>query len=112
MRTALHRKGSTGGNAGNGAYANVKARGIAQDFPAGKRILIEPLADQLFVSSTPVREALIRLAAERIIKDVPKAGFFVKEISESEVTDLYSLQQLLLEWCLPAIDEGRKERGY
>ena len=105
MRTALHRKGSTGGTAGNGVYENVKARVIAHDFPAGKRILVEPLADQLFVSSTPVREALIRLAAERIIKDVPKAGFFVKEISESEVTDLYSLQQLLLEWCLRAIGE-------
>ena len=97
-----------GGVIGNGIYESVKARRVARELCSGKRISVEPLADQLFVSNTPVREALIRLAAERVIKDVPKAGFFIKDISESEMRDLYTLQHLLLDWCLSVIrNDGR-----
>ena len=81
-------------------YEAVKAHVIAHAPPAERRIQAGPLAEQLFVSVTPVREALTRLAAERVIEEIPKAGFFVKEISESEIADLYRLQQLLLEWAL------------
>lgn len=81
-------------------YDAVKARIIAHELPIGKRILVEPLADQLYLSNTPVREALIQLAAERLINDVPKAGFFTKEISEAEIRDLYTLYRLLLDWAL------------
>jgi len=99
--------------AGNGVYERVKARIIANELPAGKRILVEPLADQFFVSNTPVREALIRLAAEHVINDVPKAGFFVKEISAAEIEGLYAMQQLLLDWCLSTIgnDCRRNDNG-
>lgn len=81
-------------------YDGVKARIIAHAPPAGRRIQPAVLAEQLFVSVTPVREALTRLAAERVIEEIPKAGFFVKEVSESEIVDLYGLQQMLLEWTL------------
>lgn len=92
----------------HGVYESVKARIIANELPSGKRVLVEPLADRLFVSNTPVREALIRLAAERVIDEVPKAGFFVKEFSEAEIAGLYTLQQLLLRWSLSTIrDDGR-----
>lgn len=89
-------------------YEGVKARIIAHDPPSGRRIQTGPLAEQLYVSVTPVREALTRLAAERVIEEIPKAGFFAKEISESEIADLYRLQQLLLEWSLGDIrNDGR-----
>ena len=82
------------------AYEAIKARIVAHELPGGERILVEPLADKLFVSNTPVREALIQLVAERLIKDVPKAGFFTKEISEAEIRGLYILNQVLLDWSL------------
>lgn len=109
MQTAFSSVNPTGEIIGNGVYERVKARVIAHDLPVGKRILIEPLADQLFVSSTPVREALIRLSAEHVIQGVPKSGFFIKEISEAEIRDLYALQHLLLDWSLSAIrkDDGK-----
>lgn len=109
MQTAFSNANPPGEVIGNGVYERVKARVIAHDLPVGKRILIEPLADQLFVSSTPVREALIRLSAEQVIQGVPKSGFFIKEISETEIRDLYTLQHLLLDWSLTAIrnDDGK-----
>lgn len=92
-------------NSSNGVYERVKARVIAHEFPSGKRIQPEPIAEQLFVSYTPVREALARLAAERLVNEVPKAGFFAKELSESETRGLYALQHLLLDWSLTAIED-------
>lgn len=92
-------------------YEGVKARIIAHEPPSGRRIQAGLLAEQLFVSVTPVREALTRLAAERVIEEIPKAGFFVKEISESEVADLYRLQHLLLDWVLSGLGrDGRATR--
>lgn len=92
-------------------YEGVKARIIAHEPPSGRRIQTGPLAEELFVSVTPVREALTRLAAERVIEEIPKAGFFVKEVSESEIADLYRLQQLLLEWTLSDIRQDGRAPG-
>lgn len=103
-----------------GVYEGVKARIVARDPAIGKHILVEPLADRLFVSATPVREALIRLGAERIIDETPKSGFFLKDISRQEVAGLYTLQSLLLWWSLAGAgtsppfaieDEAGVERG-
>lgn len=106
-----HHNKQTNSVTSNGVYERVKARIIAHEFSPGKRILVEPLADQFFVSSTPVREALIRLAAERIINEVPKAGFFTKEISASEIEGLYALQLLLLDWSLSVIGNNCRAPG-
>lgn len=111
MQTAFNSPNSSNEVIGNGVYERVKTRVIAHDLPVGKRILIEPLADQLFVSSTPVREALIRLSAEQVIQGVPKSGFFIKEISETEIRDLYTLQNLLLDWSLTAIRQDSGKPG-
>lgn len=92
-------------------YEGVKARIIAHEPPSERRIQTAHLAEQLFVSVTPVREALTRLAAERVIEEIPKAGFFVKELSESEIADLFRLQQLLLEWTLGDIRHDGRSPG-
>ena len=92
----------------NPVYASIKAMVMAHELTPGQRIRLEPLADRLLVSHTPVREALIHLAAERLIKEVPNAGFFTKEISESEIRNLYTLNQLILDWSLSVVrDDGR-----
>ncbi|MEO1243756.1 MAG: GntR family transcriptional regulator [Pseudomonadota bacterium] len=96
---------------GNGVYERVKSYVVSNELPAGKRIMVEPIADRLFVSATPVREALIRLAAERMIDDVPKTGFFVKRLSESEIEGLYHLQHLLLGWSLKVIGNDNRVPG-
>lgn len=87
----------------NPVYGSIKALVISQGLAPGTRIRLEPLADQLYVSNTPVREALIQLAAERLISDVPNAGFFTKKISESEMQDLCTLNQFMLDWALSVI---------
>jgi len=84
----------------NRVYDHIKSLIIKHALPLGKRILVEPLADELSVSNTPVREALIQLACERLIREEPKAGFFTKEISELEIRNLYIFNQALLDLSL------------
>jgi DNA-binding GntR family transcriptional regulator len=61
---------------------------------------VRPLAAELGVSTTPVREALTRLAAERLVVASPHRGFFVRIASEQEIRGLYCVNQALLDAAL------------
>jgi hypothetical protein len=64
----------------------------------GDRIAAAEIADALHLSSTPVREALSRLAGEGLLEDRRGQGFFVRTLMSSDIADLYrlSLAQLTI----------------
>ena len=47
------------------------------------------ICEELSISRTPVREALIQLASEGILDNVPRKGFIVKSMSKKEAAELY-----------------------
>jgi DNA-binding GntR family transcriptional regulator len=57
--------------------------------PAGQRLGEVQLASLFAVSRTPVREALLRLEAERLAERVPRRGLVVRGITPKEIVDLY-----------------------
>ena len=81
-------------------YKSLKGSVISNQFPAGERLNIETLAEDLRVSITPVRESLLRLVAEGLIVTVPKMGFFMKTLSEADIRDLYELNHVLVDWSV------------
>lgn len=81
-------------------YERIKHWLLAQTLVPGQLLQIGVLADELGVSTTPVREALTRLAAERMIMSVPKRGFFARTPSEDDILGLYSVNQTILEASL------------
>ncbi|PQA87184.1 GntR family transcriptional regulator [Hyphococcus luteus] len=95
----------------NSIYDGVKSHVLSLASPAETRILVEPLATKLFVSTTPVREALIRLAAERIVKEVPKAGFYTRALTEVETGGLYEMQALIVDWSLNSLVSAKDVAG-
>lgn len=103
MQTLLQRTATPNDWGTSPVYNSIKTLIMTQELAPGERIRLESLADQLYVSNTPVREALIQLAAQRMVNDVPNTGFFVKEISESEMLDLCTVNHLMLEWSLRTI---------
>lgn len=78
-------------------YERIKNWLLAQTLVPGQLLQIGVLADELGVSTTPVREALTRLAAERMIMSVPKRGFFARTPSEDDIFGLYSVNQTILD---------------
>lgn len=88
-------------------YQSIKERVITYDVPPGERLNIEQLAEQLRVSTTPVRESLNRLVAEELILMIPRMGFFMKSLVEPELRDLYELNQVLLNWSVVRMKKDR-----
>jgi DNA-binding GntR family transcriptional regulator len=53
------------------------------------------LADQLQVSRTPVRDALLRLAQENLVRAVGAKGYIVHALSERDLLDIYEVRLTL-----------------
>ena len=58
----------------------------------GERLVQEVLAEEMDVSRTPVREALLRLEAEGIIEASDRGGFMVRSLDLDEVRATYELR--------------------
>lgn len=49
------------------------------------------ICEELQVSRTPVREALIQLSDDGILEQVPRRGFIVNEVSINKVEEIYTI---------------------
>ncbi|MEU1997694.1 GntR family transcriptional regulator [Nocardia gamkensis] len=58
----------------------------------GEFLRIEPIAEAVGVSNTPVREGLLLLSGEGFVELVPRRGFMVSEFSKQDVRDLFWAQ--------------------
>jgi DNA-binding GntR family transcriptional regulator len=63
--------------------------------PGGTRLVQADIASQLAVSTTPVREALRDLVAEGLVAFRPHVGAVVRELSVTELTELYDIRKAL-----------------
>jgi DNA-binding GntR family transcriptional regulator len=77
-------------------YEAIKARIMEQEFPPESRLNIDALSTELKVSPTPIREALARLAAERLVIFEPYKGYAVSPpLTPSELDDLIHVRSLI-----------------
>src|SRR5436190_7938390 len=77
------------------AYTQIRRMVMLGEFPTGLRLAEEQLAEQLEVSRTPVREAFVRLHADRLLKRFNDGGYYVAEIDLFDMRDLYELRLTL-----------------
>ncbi|WP_037467177.1 GntR family transcriptional regulator [Sphingobium herbicidovorans] len=77
-------------------YLDLKARVLDGRYPPGTRLDPVVLARTLRASATPVREALHRLAGERIIDSWHQEGFRPPILAEADLHDLYHWASFLL----------------
>jgi DNA-binding GntR family transcriptional regulator len=77
-------------------YEALKERIMDQGLAPGSRLNIDGLAEEIGTSPTPVREALARLAAERLVQFVPFKGYSVMPLlDQQELADLMHVRSLL-----------------
>lgn len=65
--------------------------------PPGERLMEIPLAEELGVSRTPIREAIRILKQEGLIVMIPRRGTYVADMSLKDVTEVFELRSILEE---------------
>ena len=73
------------------AYRRIKRLITENAFGAGDFTLEQDLAQQLGMSRTPVREALIKLAQEGLVEIRPRHGMRVLPISPQDMAEIYDI---------------------
>ncbi|MGC1505608.1 MAG: GntR family transcriptional regulator [Sulfitobacter sp.] len=63
------------------------------------------LAELLNVSRTPVREALLRLEQEGVLRSSVNGGFEIRRVTPSEVRDIYQARQAVEGYCAGLLAE-------
>ena len=78
-------------------YETIKQRIILLEIQPGSPISTNGLAEELGVSVTPVREALIRLEADGLVNRVPNSTARVTDVHLHDLKDVLEARLLLIE---------------
>jgi DNA-binding GntR family transcriptional regulator len=81
------------------AYATLHRAIRDGSFPPGSRLKEVELAARLGMSRTPIREAIRQLQRDGVVTVLPNRGAVVRELSEQEIDDTYSLRAVLEGYC-------------
>src|SRR3954447_11104588 len=77
------------------AYDHVKQAILDRAYPGGALLSEGEIATAVGVSRTPVREALLRLETEGLVRLYPKRGALVLAVSAQEITDVLETRELV-----------------
>ncbi|NJP34017.1 GntR family transcriptional regulator [Micromonospora thermarum] len=77
------------------AYRHLKRSILEQIHPGGSLVSEGEIAEATGVSRTPVREALLRLEAEGLVKLYPKRGALIRPVSAREIADVIEARRLI-----------------
>ncbi|MET0885546.1 MAG: GntR family transcriptional regulator [Mycetocola sp.] len=85
--------GST--SASDRAYEWLRTKIVTGELPAGSFVEEATVSEAAGVSRTPVREAMHRLAGERMIQLVPRRGAQIRDITTREILEAYEARWLI-----------------
>lgn len=77
------------------ALAALRADILSGELTPGQQLIQEDIADRLGVSRIPLREALQLLASEGLVVHVAHRGYFVTELSVTDLQEVYRLREIL-----------------
>lgn len=77
------------------AYAALRRAILRCEFEPGARLRVEALGQQLDLSSSPVREALSRLAGQGLVHALENRGFRVAPLTVAGVADLVRVRLIV-----------------
>ncbi len=73
------------------AYTVIRGRILDNVYAPGHRALEQEFADELGLSRTPVREALLKLEAEGLVEVIPRHGARVLPVSSDDMREIYEI---------------------
>jgi DNA-binding GntR family transcriptional regulator len=76
-------------------YDEILIRIIEGDFPQDEFLVESKLTELFNVSRSPVREALIELCKDNVLKNIPRAGYQIVTVSSKGVKDACDVRIIL-----------------
>ena len=76
-------------------FSILKAEILELRVSPGSQLHVEKLSERLGISRTPIREALLKLANLGLVQVHPRVGFFVADITESDMAELFEVRDWL-----------------
>ncbi|GGN97733.1 GntR family transcriptional regulator [Nocardia rhizosphaerihabitans] len=77
------------------AARELRDRILTGALPAGARIDLDVITDEFATSRTPVREALLELSYEGLVRVAPRSGITVIGISPADIMDSFTILGVL-----------------
>lgn len=77
------------------AYERISNAMLTGALAPGDRLVMDQLAEQLDISRTPVRDALLRLEQERLIEPAGRRGYVVTMITDQDVARIYETREAI-----------------
>jgi len=77
------------------AYEQLHDGIVEGRFMPGERLIELRISKLLKMGRTPLREAFLRLAAEGLVEGVPGVGFFVKNMTLTDLDELFQIRAAL-----------------
>jgi DNA-binding GntR family transcriptional regulator len=82
-------------NAADFAYQFIKSKILSQEYGPALQLKEVHIANKLGLTRTPIREAMIKLELEGLVRIYNNKGAFVSQISEKEIEDLFEVREAL-----------------
>lgn len=76
-------------------YNHLRAKLLAGELPPGARLDYKKISTEMGVSTTPVREAMGKLASEGLVDLIPRAGAIVRQLGAQEAVQLYGVREAI-----------------
>ena len=91
----MEKLGATHRNLDAKVYDRLKAMILEGKLVHGDKIYQDKLAQEMGVSRTPLVNALKVLEQEKLIKAIPRRGFFVRQFTKEEMIYIFELREVL-----------------
>jgi len=78
-------------------YDHLREQLLSGEIPPHQHLIETKIAKEIGTSRTPVREALHNLELEGLIESIPRVGYIVKSIKETEVEEICEIRKAIEE---------------
>lgn len=76
-------------------FNRIRNAVLSNDYQPGEIIPIDKIAREFGVSSTPIREAFIRLESAGLLTLIPNKGAMVVEVTQKDITNIWEMRKLI-----------------
>src|SRR5690606_4832777 len=77
------------------AAIELRKKILGGELPGGTRLFEVPLAEELEISRTPLRDAMSRLAEEGLLERAKSGGFVVRQFTFGDVIDAIEIRGVM-----------------